>query len=374
MPNSVPYADPGAVCDAVLKHLAINYSAGDDVWRLDRPPRVRNMAWSTLYFLAATNGEKRYDLVAKIVHFPDQAAADTSWQSDELLARGQREFGSMTRVFQHFADSPAPYLRALRPETYLPELNAIVMDFVRGTLVYDRELTVASLMTTHGQRKAAQIMRRAGQWLRWLHHLPLGDVPPNRWRGPSDTFQALLDSANSLRAYGIDPQGWGSWKQTLAVLQQYQSADHERVWTHGDFHPNNLIVLSDGGILSFDTALEQVDSPYLDLAKLIVNLRTRRSRILSRCMIPRSDIVEMLIRGFLEGYFGRKPVNVLTLNLYEGRFLLEKWNESLSALRDSFPTKASALTTGVRNLAVNPSFTWLVQQWMDTVRRTTATQ
>jgi hypothetical protein len=248
------------------------------------------------------------------------------------------------------------------------------MDFVHGTLIYDRELTISSLMTRHGQRKADQIMRRAGQWLRWLHHLPLGDVPPNRWRGPSDTFQALLDSADTLRAYGIDPQGWRSWKQTLAVLQQYQSADPERVWTHGDFHPNNLIVLSDGGILSFDTALEQVDSPYLDLAKLIVNLRTRRSRILSRCMIPRSDVVEMLIRGFLEGYFAGKPVNVLALTLYEGRFLLEKWNESLSALRDSFPTKASALTTCVRNLAVNPSFTRLVHQWMDTVRRTAAAQ
>jgi len=359
------YPDPEIVVNTVVKHLSEQHN---NTWRCLDTPHIREMSWSTLYFVTLTDGTTPLKLVIKIAHFPDQTVPEVSWQSEELLIRNKREFDTMTTLFRHFATCPDPLLLAVQPRAYVPAFNAVVMDYVSGALLYEQPLKLSSLLTPAGRRDAGQILQRTGAWLRWFHRVPLAldQVPPDRLYGPANTFNILQADAAHLRQYGIDLNKLAGWDATLTLLETVPTG--ERVWVHGDFHPNNLLLLANGGILSFDTAFEQVDSPYVDLAKFIVNIKTRRMRILSLGLLPPSGVTRSLVDKFLQGYLNGQPLDRSALALYEGRFLLEKWAETLDTLQSSKKLNQTPLGRILRQWIVNPFFYGAVRQWMAEAR------
>ncbi|MBI1880991.1 MAG: aminoglycoside phosphotransferase family protein [Chloroflexi bacterium] len=360
------YAAPNLVAEAVLAHLAQHSPLNPLSLRLAKPPRLLYKPWSTLYFLTAQASGQCHDLVAKIVHFPDQTTAEVSWQSQELLIRGRREFETMQQVFNHFAQQPNPLLSAVYPRAYLPQFNAVVMDFAAGTPLYDRSLAVGQWLAGSQQRQAEHWMQLAGQWLRWFHRLPLDQAPSERCFTPADTFQSLIKTIESLRALGVNPTIWPGWSQTLATLAQIKP--HQQVWCHGDFHLRNVLVTPNGGVLSFDTALERIDSPYFDLGKFVADMKTRRAMILRLGLLPPPGFVERLRRAFLSGYLAGESLAPLPLALYEGFFIFEKWVESLTVLNNTFSGVSAPLGAGFRHLVVNSTFRRIAKQWMQTVK------
>lgn len=339
--------------DVVARH-ALDTLAGrgilGDAPTLAAPPRLVERPWSTLYFLSVLDRGTRRDLAVKIVRFPDQPAAEVSWQNEELLMRGQREFRSLTRVFDHFAAQPDRRLAAIRPVADLPEINAVVMEAVRGT-------ALPAAASRRG-RRADEWMRRIGEWLRWFHRIAPDGVTPEQTLGPADTLRGLDRRAGELRAAGVSLASWPLWGETRRILED--TGQGERVWIHGDFHQGNVLVLPDGGILCFDTALQLVDSPYHDLGKFTASLKTRRSRIMRLGLIPSQRQVEAWSHQLLQGYLDGQPVNHRLLGLYEGYFILEKWLDSLAA-------SAAAAWGGerlLRETVVNPVFSRVIRRWM----------
>jgi aminoglycoside phosphotransferase (APT) family kinase protein len=360
------YAAPNLVAEAVLAHLAQHSTFNTSSLSLAKSPRLLYKPWSTLYFLKAQASGQYHDLVAKIVHFPDQTSAEVSWQSEELLIRGRREFETMQQVSNHFIQQTNPWLSTVYPRAYLPQLNAVVMDFAAGTPLYDRSLAISQWLAGSKQRQAEQWMRLAGQWLRWFHRLPLEQTPSERCFTPADTLQSLIQTIESLRTLGINPTAWPGWSQTLAALTQIKP--HQQVWCHGDFHLRNVLVRPDGGVLSFDTALERIDSPYFDLGKFVADMKTRRAMILRLGLLPPPGFVERLRRAFLSGYLAGESLAPLSLALYEGFFIFEKWVESLTVLNNTFSGMSAPLGAGFRHLVVNLTFHRLAKRWMHTVK------
>jgi aminoglycoside phosphotransferase (APT) family kinase protein len=346
--------DTDTLARAVLHDFAARWG-GD--WSLDAPPRVRQMSWSTLYFLALDGPTGRQEVVAKIVHFPDQAAPEISWQSDELLLRGQREYESMARVYEHFA--PQTDLLALRPLAYVPAVNAVVMEYAAGTALYDACATPSHLLTPAQRNYARRMMGRAGAWLRHLHTLPLDGAPPERIFGPADSWRALLHELDRLQARRIR-------LDDLRARIQASLSDltpDQRVWTHGDFHMRNVLIQPGDRLLGFDTALERIDSPYADLGKFVADLQTRRARILRLGLLPGATTVALLRAAFLAGYFGADPVDARRLALYEGRFLFQKWNESLDLVGEMAPGRLAPLGSLLRHIVIDPTFRRVVRRW-----------
>lgn len=363
MTTSATYVAPEIVARAVLAHLSPAESSNSPAWRLAGQPRLIHKPWSTLYFLSVLNEEKRCNLVAKIIRFPDQRSAEVSWQSEELLIRGRREYETMTTVFNHFINDSSPLLSAPCPVAYLPNINAILMEYVAGTALYHECFDPRRWLTRPGQRRAQRIMAHTGHWLRRFHHLPLGKVPAGRSFGPADTFQALLQETERLRLLGLDTNKYPLWPQTLTALQNV--SDAHRVWTHGDFHMRNVLVLPDEGILGFDTALERADSPYADLGKFIADLRTRRALILSAGLLPPANFVQGLARAFLSGYLAGDKLDFHLLALYEGFYIFQKWSESLAAIQEKFSGPVlKPFGAGLREVVVNPTFHFIAGQWM----------
>lgn len=94
----------------------------------------------------------------------------------------------------------------------------------------------------------------------------------------------------------------------------------------------NILRQSDGRLIGFDTALELIESPAYDLGKFLADLQTRKERLVTG--LPGLAQIAHLRQAFLEGY-GPLSVSSDLLALYEGRFMLQKWKESLEALPDA---------------------------------------
>lgn len=331
-------------------------------WQLKHPPTVVPKPWSTLYFLTIGTNQRQRHLVVKIMRFPDQATAAVSYQSEELLIRGQREYESLLRVYQHFLQQDDPHLRAVYPEAYLPDINALIMDFVPGQPLYDNNLSPRHLLSRQGMNKAMYMLQRCGKWLRWLHELPVDDAPADRRFGPVDSLAILLEHVRQLRACGVDLESWPLWQPTVAALQQVN--DDRQVWVHGDLHARNFFLLPDQSVVSMDTALDRLDSPYYDLGKLVADLKSRRARLLSLATFPTPAMIDMLSQAFLAGYFAGSQPDPVLLALYEGRFLLQKWLESLQTLQQTFSGRWAAWRTPPQRWIVKPAFYRIMASWM----------
>jgi hypothetical protein len=169
-----------------------------------------------------------------------------------------------------------------------------------------------------------------------------------------------------LRILGVDLGSWPVWERTLAILSQV--TDAERVWAHGDFHLRNVLVLSQGGVLGFDTALERVDSPYYDLGKFVADLKTRRATLLRLGLLPPPGLIQSLTQSFLSGYLGGSPRPGPSLALYEGFFIVQKWVESLRQVRDTLSSRAGLLGAGARGGVINPAFYRIVGRWISSAQ------
>ncbi len=356
-----------AIVSAVLDYFNEKHPLSSP-WQLQRPPTVVPKPWSTLYFLNLEAEQQQRHLVVKIMRFPDQATAAVSYQSEELLIRGQREYESLLRVYQHFLQQDDPHLRAVYPEAYLPDINALIMDFVPGQPLYDNNLSPRHLLSRQGMNEAMSMLQRCGKWLRWLHELPVDDAPADRCFGPVDSLAILLEHVRQLRAWGVELESWPLWQPTLAALQQVN--DNHYVWVHGDLHARNFFLLPDQSVVSMDTALDRLDSPYYDLGKLVADLRSRRARLLSLATFPTPGMIDMLSQAFLAGYFAGGLADPVLLALYEGRFLLQKWLESLQALQQAFSGRRTAWRVPVQRYIVNPAFYRIMTSWMVKINKT----
>jgi hypothetical protein len=215
--------------------------------------------------------------------------------------------------------------------TYLAEINAVVMEFAEGTQMSNC-IRVRHLITARGRRRAIQMVRHAGQWLRCIHTMRLDRAPEKGAFGPSDIYQALLDQVNHLRTLGVDLAG-PLWDQALAALEHIPHK--ERVWCHGDYHLGNLMVLADSGVLGLDAVMDRVDSPYYDLGRFLGDLKTRRSTVLRFGLLPPPGIIGRFRDAFLDGYLDGAPYARLSLALYEGYFIVREWVDILIWVRDT---------------------------------------
>jgi hypothetical protein len=347
------------VTDSLLAHLN---TRNNQIWQIKEPVTLRHMPWSTLYFIELQNKDTHRQVVSKIVHFPNQTRPSISWESEELLLRGQREYTSLALVHDHFQHKSAEGLYTVPPIAYLPDINAVVMEFVAGHPLYDACLTPSRILRSRGLKQATNMLFKSGQWLRWLHQLPVDKVLIGQTFTAEDNLNTLLNETQRLKELQINIDAFPGWQQAIDLLQRVKGT--EPTSCHGDFHLRNLFVLPDGGLSGIDIALERVESPYFDIGKLIADLKTRKLRILMGGLLPNDKAINSLTTSFLNGYFQGDVINKRELLLFEGRFLLQKWRESLEA-KHSIPSFVPhQIGSAGFSLLVNPTFKHILRSWL----------
>lgn len=356
------YPDPNIIVDAIAAEFAKQASANGTQWTLAEPVEIREMPWSTLYFITFNHGDQQEKVVAKIGHYPDQTTPELSWTDPDMVLRGEREYDSMMRIYDHFQQSPEDGLATIQARAYIPEYNIVVMPFVEHETVYDHCMSTRKLLRASELEKNLSYVRRAGCWLRKMHSLPLGDVPQDRTLGPQESVSMMLDEVENLKKLGVDINDFPEWEETLRILKGVKTKN--LVWVHDDYHMRNVFVLPNDDILSLDTALNFADSPYVDIGKILSDMKTRRARVMRFGMLPSARAIDRFRQAFLDGYFGGEPIDELRLALYEGRFLIQKWAESLAVIQEKLPSPLAAV---VSTVPVNLVFQRMVLDWMESV-------
>ncbi len=313
---------PTPPLDLVLGNLQSAYQARGWPCQVMANPIIRQLPWSTLFFVTLETGR----IVVKIVHFPDQTTAEISWQAEELLQRGQREYETMVKLEQHFEGMTD--FHTIHPILYLKEINAIVMEHIDAVPVHHFYPQPDRLWRMDSN--ALQTFHQAGAWLAHFHRLPLQLFDPHRQHHPQESLATLLTHQQHLEGHGVHLTTIPYWEKALERLSQITETPY--CWAHGDFHMRNILRQSDGRLIGFDTALELIESPAYDLGKFLADLQTRKERLVTG--LPGLAQIAHLRQAFLEGY-GPLSVSSDLLALYEGRFMLQKWKESLEALPDA---------------------------------------
>jgi len=364
MENSTAYASPEIVAETTLNFLAQKNSTDIARPRLTATPVVFSRPWSTLYFLAIQVADESRKLVVKIVRFDDQKTADLSWRSENLLQRGRCEFETMRSVFNHFANQPNASLQALHPLVYIPEINATVMDFSEGARMNDY-ITTQHLFSAKGRQHTTQMMKQAGQWLRWLHTMPKTNYTDQNLFDTTGILQELLNRVSDLHQLGVTV-AQDVDKKIIAILKHIPQDTH--VWNHGDFITGNFLVLPNKGVLGLDVVLDRIDSPYYDLGRFVGDLKTRRSSILRWGRLPSPRAINSLREAFLNGYFNGEQYNKLLLALYEGYFIFREWVDMLTYIQDKYSGRKTFLGNIIIHGIINPTFHRIVKQWTSTIR------
>ena len=323
--------------------------------------RVLQKPWSTIYYLTLPAPGESQRIIAKITRTPEQDDFTNSWRSPELVQRGLREHQCLQEVVEHFRSAPRD-LQALHPICYIEEINAVITKYVSGQGIWLNALHPRRLLHWHTAGGAEIILHKAGRWLRWLHSIQRSEPSEPRKSRASDSLASLHQHSQQLIEWGVDVRRSNNWQTALDKLETVSSP--LSVWLHGDFHPGNLWILPDGRLLCFDTALERHGSPYEDLGKFTAALKSRRTRVLSAGRFPADVIIQRLESAFLDGYHQGEPVNYLSLWLFEGRYLFQKWLEMLAALSQKVPPTSSPIFARVM---IHPAFKRMLQSWIERI-------
>lgn len=368
--KSTGYLPAQLVRSELERHLHDAYNSQSAV-EIEATGRIRNTRWSSIHFCTVQRKGRTDHYVVKIPRVPGQESPEDSWQSAELLERGWLEYNSIVRIYNHFTAQDDTALQALRPEAYLSRINAVVMNFIPSGTLYDNTIKLPHLLSAAGRQQALRRLNTTGRWLGWLHNLPIDNVDPAQVSGISVGLATLLTYAEQLSAYPDGPHMIPGWASALDLLHQASSARH--VWIHGDFHMGNILVMPNSAILSLDTVHSIVDDPCADIGKLMVDLHTRRERLLSQGMLPSNVFVRQLITAFLKGYETQAaPVNPLTLALYEGLYLLEKWLQCREAADEQFTPTFRQMVAPLINQNINHVLGRMVKNWVARVHRLAA--
>lgn len=353
------------VADHLLDYLVNAYGA-QPAFRVTQIHPPRHMPWSTIYFIDVERANEEKSFVLKIPNLDNQPNPDPSLTSADMRVRGKREYNSIIRVYNHFSAQDNRKLRAMRPETYLASINAVVMNYIPYGTLYDNTISPRHLRTARGRQLAIERLHTAGEWIGWLHQLQVENISPTKMRNVSQIYTEIIDQADNLAGRAIHLQKNPLWQPTLDILSQIDDATG--VWIHNDYHMRNVMVSEKGTVLTIDTVLDAIDSPCADLAKFCVDLQTRRWRVLTRGVIPPEYLINRLIESFLQGYqVTGRAVSPLTLALYEGQYLLEKWNQSLDTIQTGIDSRIPSLAQPVSRAIVSPLLSRLTQRWMKRV-------
>ena len=352
------YSDsPASVRAALAEHLAV---APGGRWTVEAPSRALRQPWSMLYFLPAISpAGERVRWVVKCPRAPDGESHLPGRDIRSLGARNRAEFSSLGAIRDHFARQHDPRLAAIDVVTYLPGVEGFVMGRFDGQPLFDGCLRVLHQLRPRRRKLANEGVRRAGAWLRWLHQMPLEHLNEPVRHSPQDAAAAIRREIGALVAGGVSED-----TLPLGLLEAIadEARDSRRVATHSDYHLRNVVLLDDGRVLGFDTALNRVDSPCCDIGRFLADLRTRRSRILTGARLPTERRARRLEAAFLDGYSDLR-LDRRTIALYEAQSMLWKWREDRAAVRSAFK-RWPVLARIAHRLVIDPAFRRVMRQWV----------
>jgi hypothetical protein len=334
----------------LLRHIEANapryfpeLDGGALTVRLETGRRRRR---SHLYVYRVSDGRSTRFAVVKLArHVPRAPATDEfvlqarpylgpPAPADKLAAL---QFRAMRLTHRHFERLGDPRVGAVRALDHLPELNALVMEYVDHP-------TLATRLRRHGLHVGARLpsetlvsaVANAGTWLREYHALA------DEWSRPELglTREDFVASVREVTEYLATASGDVSLFTEIGdAVERHASVEiGERLpggLSHGDYAPRNVFTTSEGAAIGFDALPAWKAATYLDLARFVISLRSSGVQVITFGRAHGDSQLDLLESAFFGGYFGGEDPPLGALRLFQIRVLLDRWASLLARSRPS---------------------------------------
>ena len=219
----------------------------------------------------------------------------TAWSQDDVSnpLSAEKEFEALRRLHEHFTGLGLPF-RVPEPVAYLPEAEAVVMEYVDGVTVKDL-LGYPSLLRP---TRLLDGLAASGGFLKQLHTLDV--LPEVEVDLKAQAEQVLAVAEEKLRPLGLDLP-----EQVRQTLQEFPAAQvrSRQVRLHGDFGPANIMLASDGSTVGLDPSLEAVGVPEDDLVRYVA-LTSGIIRLAPELVLPPfAGVRRRMEHRLLEAYY-----------------------------------------------------------------------
>lgn len=259
--------------------------AGARVASLSGP---RRHAWSFQFDLVVEASTGRRHLVVKVPRWEEAPTLEAALAAGPQEST-RREYATLEAIAAVVAASGDGGLAAVAPVAYLPALNAVVTERLAAVPLRSRLGPWAG-----AEGRQAELLNRAGRWLR-LYHERVAGAAPGRFDGA-----ALAVELGGLAAAAARPPLQAALTALARQAREREGAPAIVGAGHGDFNLANVLVTGDGRVAGLDPNL--VPGPLLqDAAKLLTDLRMRRARAVTLGRAGRRGLAAAEA-AFLEGY------------------------------------------------------------------------
>lgn len=185
----------------------------------------------------------------------------TEWSQDDVSnpLGAQQEFEALRRLHAHFDGLGLPF-RVPEPVAFLPDVDAVAMEYVDG-------VTVKDLLHYGSLRRPTTLLdglAASGAFLRHLHALET--LPPVEVDLAERARRVLAVAEEKLHPLGLDLPD--RVRRTLLDVPATRVSSPQ-VRLHGDFGPANILLARDGSTVGIDASLEAVGVPEEDLVRYV---------------------------------------------------------------------------------------------------------
>ena len=291
---------------------------------------------SSLYRFALIAGDVRHDVLAKVTFERPSAQVDRMTAMEPYRPRlvpptarevkHEFEYRAAKAAHDHFEAAGDSRLTVVRPLDHLPELHALVVEFVEETTLHDLIVQTSRLRPSSARPELEPLFRCAGAWLRGFH--AISAVAADPLRSTADELAAWFEEVTRFLA-GATVAGNRPFARMRAVtsarIPELFAGGLPLALGHGDFAPRNIFAAPGGQIQVFDTLARYRVPVYEDLAHFRVALRTAALPMASFGLAFKPGQLERYERELVAGYFGDVAVPEAALAVFDLLTLVEKW-------------------------------------------------
>jgi hypothetical protein len=239
---------------------------------------------------------------------------------------GRSEFEALSAVHSRFQALDVPGLGAVRPLDFLAVDRTLILEAAPPRSLQSLLLRHHRLASLSARSVTEESFRNAGRWLRQFQAIPdLARGGEYRSRC-DDVVASIRELGEFLVRHGQEPDFVRRIaSETEAYARAYVPDQPPLALNHGDYWPGNILVGPGHRVTAIDTHAWWRTPVYEDIGYFLANLETAPVQVFTLGRFFDPATISTLETAFLRGFFGKDPVTIAPIRVFEVFAILNKW-------------------------------------------------
>ena len=311
------------ISNEIRNHL-VNWYGDKAVFPLEAPSIQSFDSSFFLRFSINKDSEEIKHLLVKIRRHPKMTSLSETMTTPKIHVNMPGEFRALKVVFDYSSHLDKG-LGAIRPLTYLDELNAIVLEECPSNTMTKLLISCAKpdIQWKENILQMLDAATKTGRWLSTYHE------KIHTCKVVNYSNSIILNEVRELTERLAAASHKSHKKITLyeefkKVLSMGKVDKIEYTTTHGDMTCDNVLYSRDRRVYSIDIKAKEAPI-YTDLGILLVHPETYKFELLSFGAILREGLLQKYRKAVLQGYFENRSPNYFLIHFYSAINILDKW-------------------------------------------------